>query len=171
MVQTQEAWFTKQEMFSCAEKCGFQPKDELFRDWIEKGLMGEAGLREWPGRGSIARWSQPQLDLFFILLQFRQPGPHQVRIGPLCNVPVRKWLYWGDLGGVTLKQVRKALATWVMFRKHIPRAVVRRDARNTVELTKGPLAKGVRDLIDMLTDLATFDQDHQFIDQHDWSTS
>lgn len=126
----QQQWYNKADLIEEARRRHFRANEELIDDWIAKGLLGEAGYRKRPGHGSIARWSEAQLQLFLTLLEHRQREQGKVRIGILCNVPVWKWLYWGELGGVALPQVRQAMRTWVTFRKDIPAKKFGKTRRN-----------------------------------------
>lgn len=120
---TDKFFYQKQEMLAIATAQGFQVSDGLFEDWKEKGLIGEANKHIWPGRGagsgSIALWSQPHLDLFLRILDYRQRENNPVHIGPLCKLPVHRWLYYGDAGGVDLPQVKRAMGTWMKYQQNI----------------------------------------------------
>jgi hypothetical protein len=153
-------WYSKAEMLAEAKKQGFTASEDLIKDWIHKGLLGEAGYRERPGRGSgsIARWSKPQLSLFLTLLEHRQRERGKVSLGMLCNVPVWKWLYWGELSDVSLKQVQRAMHTWVAFRKTISEEKIRKDATKLAQQIGHSHATGKRPLIDELTAIAALQQ-------------
>lgn len=153
---TQTFWYQKHEILSCAAQCGFSVTESLFDDWIEKGLIGKAGARVWPGRGSRAWWPQAQLTLFLELLLLRQHTSTQFSLMQLCHLPVWRWLYWGDLGGVTLKQVQCAIATWIDYQQKIPEEQVRRDITHVLRQYQGPKATNKRPLIDELTQTMTF---------------
>jgi len=151
-------WYDKTDLLTQARARGFTVTKETIKEWVEQGLLGES-QREWPGHGSVAKWPQEQLDLFLLLLEHRQRERDKVRLGHLCNVPVWRWLYWGELGGVSLKQVRRAMGTWVKFRKNIPEAKFRWDVTNLVELTQGPRAREKRTLIKELTEVGALQKD------------
>ncbi len=153
---TRTFWYQKHEMLTCAAKCGFSVTESLFDDWVEKGLIGEAGARAWPGRGSRAWWPQAQLTLFLDLLALRQRTPTKFSLMQLCHLPVWRWLYWGDLGGVTLKQVKRAISTWIDFQQKIPEKQVRRDITHGMRHYQGPKATDKLSLIDELTRIMTF---------------
>src|SRR5713226_2896000 len=125
--QTRTTWYQKQEMLDQARIHGLTASEGLFDDWVEKGLLGEAGEREWPGRGSIARWPQEQLNLFLNLLSHRQREHNKIHLGPLCCIPVWGWLYCGELSGITLRQVRRAMETWMDYQRKIPEEHIRRS--------------------------------------------
>lgn len=146
-------WYQKQEMLAIARTCGFTVSEGLFDDWVEKGLLGEAGERVRPGRGSIARWPQEQLQLFLNLLVLRRRSHENIRLGQLCHIPVWRWLYWGELGGVPLQQVRRAISTWIDFQQKLPEEHVRRDITQTMRRYQGPKATDKRALIDELTEI------------------
>lgn len=143
-------WYQKGGMLACAKALGFSASRDLFDAWIEKGLLGEASIRMWQGRGSLALWPQEQLDLFLTLLALRQRSPKNVPLGRLCPLAVGRWLYWGDLGGVNLSQVKRALTTWVDFERNIPEEQRRRDITQTMRRYEGPKATDKRLLIDEL---------------------
>jgi hypothetical protein len=143
-------------MLTCAARCGFSVTESLFDDWIGKGLIGEAGARAWPGRGSRAWWPQAQLTLFLDLLTLRQRTPTKLSLMQLCHLPVWRWLYWGDLGGVTLKQVKRAISTWIDFQQKIPEEQVRRDITHGLRQYQGPKATDKLPLIDEWTQIMTF---------------
>ena len=42
--------YQKQEMLQIAYDNGFEVSEHLLKDWVEKGLLGEAE-REWPSHG------------------------------------------------------------------------------------------------------------------------
>ncbi len=156
----QELWHNKAELLAEAKARGFAASKDLIDDWIDKGLLGEAGNRAWlgRGRGSVAQWSSPQLDLFLTLLDLRQCEHGKVGIGPLCNIPTWKWLYFGNLGGVFLQQVQRAMRTWVAFRSHIPPEKIQRGATKLVRQIKRPGAGGKQALIRELTAITTLEK-------------
>src|SRR6266446_6612860 len=156
ITQKRKIWYQKQEMLTIARKCGFTVSEDLFNNWVEKGLLGEAGERVWPGRGSIARWTQEQLGLFLDVLVLRQRSREHIRLGQLCHVPVWRWLYWGELGGVSLQQVKRAISTWIDFQQNLPEEHVRRDITQTMRRYQGPKAADKRALINELTRTMTF---------------
>ena len=114
------------------------------------GLLGNAEDRDWPGRahgsGSTARWTQHQRDLFLSILQQRQKGNIREN-GPLCNIPIWLWVYWGQLGGISLKQVRRAMVTWTVYWRGQSYATVRKNARQLVALASRARATNKRELV------------------------
>ncbi len=148
--------YQKPEMLSLAHEHGFEVTEHLLKDWVEKGLLGEAE-REWPGRGSISWWSQAQCDLFLELLAFRQKQHKPLPIGGLCTIPIGKWLYLGEeAGGVALPQVRRAMATWIEYqRKFSPRHIAHCATRKFHRFGS-PKVEGKRHLIKHLTALGVF---------------
>jgi hypothetical protein len=107
--------YTKEEMLAYAQARGVPLSAWTFRDWIKIGLIGTAEKRDWPGRGhgsgSVAGWSSQQFLLFQILLAQKQAFRFASN-APYCNLPVWRWVYWGDQAGVELLQVKRALRTW-----------------------------------------------------------
>src|SRR6266699_4042886 len=132
VTSTDKLFYQKREMLAIASAQGFQVSDGLFEDWKEKGLIGEASERVWPGRGSSAWWLQPQLDLFLRILAYRQQESNPAHIGPLCKLPVHRWLYYGDAGGVDLPQVRRAMNTWMEYHQHLSEERLRRHVTELV---------------------------------------
>src|SRR5215469_2670704 len=106
-------WYQKHDLLACAARHGFSVTESCFDEWVERGLMGEAQMHVRPGRGSSAWWSHTQLMLFLDLLAFRQHVSPTFPFRQLFHLPVWRWLYWGQLGGVTLKQAKRAISTWV----------------------------------------------------------
>ncbi|MCL5284105.1 MAG: hypothetical protein M1330_05305 [Armatimonadetes bacterium] len=101
--------YTSEILIEEAKREGFIVSERLITDWVELGLLDRPGKRGLGrGRGSIAVWPENQRHLFINLLDKRREVN---RIGPLCNIPVWLWLYWGD-AYVPLRQVRRALRTW-----------------------------------------------------------
>jgi len=143
-------------MLALASARGFQVSDGLFEDWKEKGLIGEASERVWPGRGSISWWSQPQLDLFLRILAYRQEESNPAHIEPLCKIPVHRWLYYGDAGGVDLPQVKRAMDTWMKYQQNITEERRRRHVTELVKVYQGTKPEGKRELIDRLTAMGMF---------------
>lgn len=153
--QTTSRWYRKQEMLTKAERYGYTASEELIDDWIDKGLLGEAGNRDWPGRGSRAWWPQEQLDLFLRLLAHRQGTQNKIHIGPLCGLPVFAWLYLGELGGVSLHQVKKAMKTWMDYQCKVPEEQIRKSVTQLVKSYQGPRATNKRALIDAVMEIGT----------------
>jgi len=107
-----QPWYEKREMIEAARAYGYEATEALLDDWIKKGLVGRAeraGLGR--GHGSIAWWSSTQFTLFVECLKARKLG--KLRIGQLCAFPAWRWVYWRELGGVALPQVKRAMETWV----------------------------------------------------------
>src|SRR5712692_5791929 len=153
---TRVHWYQKHQMLACAARCGFSVTESLFDDWVEKGLMGEAEMRVRPGRGSQAWWPHAQLTLFLDLLALRQRTSPTFPFRQLCHLPVWRWLYWCDLGGVTLKQVKRAVSTWVDLQEKIPETQVRRDVTRGIHQYQGPKAADILPLIDECTRIMAF---------------
>lgn len=149
-------WYQKNQLLAYANKCGFSVTESRFDEWVEKGLMGKAEMRIWPGRGSHAWWSYAQLTLFLDLLAFRQRVSPTFPFRHLYHLPVWRWLYWGELGGVTLKQVKRAIFTWIDLQQKIAETQVRRDVVHGIHQYEGPKATEKLPLIDELTQIMTF---------------
>jgi hypothetical protein len=143
-------WYQKGAMLARAKALGFSVSTDLFDDWVKKGLLGEARIRIWPGRGSLALWPPEQLHLFFALLALRQRSPKNIPLGRLCPLPVGRWLYWGDSSGIDVSQVKRALTTWIAFQSNILGKQVRRDITQTMRRYEAPQATDRRLLVDEL---------------------
>src|SRR5260370_40946345 len=146
--------YTREDMLAQAASARYKASVRLIDDWVQAGLLGNAEDRDWPGRmhgsGSTARWSQHQRNLFLSLLHQGQKL-HIRENGPLCNMPVWLWVYWGDLGGVSLKQVRRAMRTWTAYWRGQSYATVRKSAREVVTLASSARATNKRELVDELS--------------------
>ncbi|HLZ57660.1 MAG TPA: hypothetical protein VKR06_11985 [Ktedonosporobacter sp.] len=155
-----EPWYEKQEMVKAAQAQGYEATESLLDDWIQKGLVGNAE-RTWPGRtygsGSVAWWSSAQFTLFVELLRARQRG--KLRIGQLCALPIWRWVYWGERGGVALPQVKRAMTTWVASVQKTTTETERKEVRKAVQKLQGPEASGKLALIDELTSIGTFEKE------------
>lgn len=146
--------YTREDMLAQAASKGYKASARLIDDWVQAGLLGNAEQRDWPGRthgsGSTARWSQHQCNLLLSLLHQRQQG--QIREnGQLCTIPVWLWIYWGELGGILLKQVRRAMHTWTAYWRGQSYATVRKSAREVVMLASYARATNKRELVDELS--------------------
>ncbi len=109
--------YTNEILIAEAKAKGYDVSARLITDWVQLGLLDRPekhGLGR--GRGFIAVWAEAQCHLFLTLLDKRREAK---RIGPLCNIPVWLWLFWGD-AYVPLRQVRRALRTWGEF-QGVPR--------------------------------------------------
>src|SRR5260370_36282723 len=146
--------YTRADLLAQAAGAGYKASARLIDDWVQAGLLGNAEDRDWPGRthgsGSTARWSQHQRNLFLSLLHQRQKL-HVRENGPLSNMPVWLWVYWGDLGGISLKQVRRAMRTWTAYWRGQSYATVRKSAREVVTLASSARATNKRELVDELS--------------------
>jgi hypothetical protein len=151
--------YTKEEMLTYARACWYTISEATFQDWIKLGLLGNAKERNWPGKGhgsgSIGWWPQEQLFLLLTCL-------HRKKIigvksnAPLCDIPVCRWLYWGDAGGVELVQVKRALITWQRWYQNNSQSerLVRKHIWDLVAHFGNPHATGKREFVHELTDMA-----------------
>jgi hypothetical protein len=155
------------EMLAYAQLRGFPLSAWTFRDWIKVGLLGAAKEHVWPGRGhgsgSVARWSPQQFALFQLVLAQKQAFPCESN-APYCNLPVWRWLYWGEQADVGLPQVKRALGTWQHWyqKNSQKKRSVRKHVRELVAMTASRHALGTRDLVNDLTDMAL---DGEFLDE------
>jgi hypothetical protein len=151
--------YSQEEMLEYARLRGLPLSAWTFRDWIRIGLLGTASDRTFPGRGhgsgSAARWSSQQFGLFQLVLAQKQSLRHECN-APYCNLPVWRWLYWGDQADVGLQQVKRALRTWQQwYRKNAQnKRSVRKHVRELVAMTASRHAIGTRDLVNDLTEMA-----------------
>ena len=153
-----QPWYEKKEMIEAAKAYGYEATEALLDDWIKKGLLGHAeraGLGR--GRGSVAGWSSAQWTLFVELLRARRLG--RLRIGQLCAFPAWRWVYWGELGGVALPQLKRAMETWVASVKSTSTERERKEVRKGVEKLQGRGASGKLDLINELTATGSFQKE------------
>ena len=148
--------YTKEEMLAHARARGFTISEMTFRDWIKVGLLGKAEERDWPGQGhgsgSVSWWSHQQLLLLLTYLNQKQVNRMKSN-APLCNIPVCRWLYWGETGGVELAQVKRALGTWQRW-YHNNSQVERSVRKHLWELVAhygSPHATGKREFVNDLT--------------------
>jgi hypothetical protein len=142
-------------MLEDAHIYGYPMTESLFDDWIERGLLGSphrTGLGR--GRGSSAQWPSEQFTLLLELLRGRQQG--KLRIGQLCALPVWRWVYWRELGGVALPQVRRAMETWATSVQKTTADVERKDVRQAVAKLQATGAPGRRALLKELTAVGAF---------------
>ena len=147
-----QPWYEKQEMVEEARAYGYEASEALLDDWIKKGLVGHAeraGLGR--GRGSVAWWPSAQWTLFVECLKARQFG--KLRIGQLCAFPAWRWVYWRELGGVALPQVKRAMETWIASVKSTSTEREHKEVRKGVEKLQGRGASGKLALINELTDI------------------
>jgi hypothetical protein len=84
----------------------------LITAWEKPGILDERryvprGPRG--GRGANYEWSDEQAVVFLTALQWRR---NFTRLADLCTVPISLWLYMDD-GFLPLRQVRKAMRTWI----------------------------------------------------------
>lgn len=152
--------YEKQELLAIAHAMGYHASEDLFDEWVEKGLLGKAESRHWLGRGqgSSAKWPALQCELFLVLLRERQGKEVNSPLKLLCNIPVWKWLYWGDLGGVGLPQVKRVMSTWVDYVKKIPAETARKDAHKVVNTIQGSTPLEKRALLNELTAIGAFEK-------------
>jgi len=127
--------FTRQVLIREADATRPGITERLVTKWVEIGLLDRPYK---PGRGRRVggshpgTWSYEQLHLFLAL--WRQ---YPIRtIADLCNVPVFMWMYWGD-DYVPLKQVRKAMNTWLARIKHVPRRAADDSAEKMLTTIEG----------------------------------
>jgi len=102
---------TSEDLLADARAAGRPVTGRLVTDWVQRGLLdGPQRRGAGRGRGSTKGvFSANQRELFTTLLQHRA---RERRVGALAVIPVALWLYWGE-DYVPLRQVRKALVTWL----------------------------------------------------------
>lgn len=148
--RTKGMYYNKQEMLAQARAAGFKTTQSQFEDWMDKGIVGKAVKREYPGKGSVALWPQGQLNLFLTALKQKQL--HNVPVTHLCNLPVWAWIYYGEqMVDVSLPQVRTAMNTWLREVKKPSIRATRKSLQELVELIQSPHATSRRAFINALT--------------------
>jgi hypothetical protein len=75
---------------------------------------------------------------------------------PLCDIPVCRWLYWGEAGGIELAQVKRALSTWQRWYHNNSQAerLVRKHLWELIAQYGSPHATGKREFVNDLTAMA-----------------
>ena len=140
----------KKSMLTYVRARGYTTTDAQLDDWIGKGLVGSPHIM-YPGRGSKTTWSDQQRELFLaLLIQNKQYGNQRNRIGELCNVPVSRWLYLGNMSDVSLEQVKCAMTTWGSMHTTSSKEAARKGAVTLVHQLGDPKAGGKRKLINKL---------------------
>lgn len=148
--------YTKKELIVEAKARGYKITSRMIDDWVFVGLLSRPkrkGRGEGKGKGTVATWPEIQLALLLELLDKQKNNTWE--IGRLLNIPVWRWLEWGD-DGIPLSQVRKALTTWK--EKHDPSESItkaRRAARQFTEMLSHMNARKTdrQALIDTLVDI------------------
>ena len=110
MLPGREPTYTASDLIRASESRQDPVSQRLITDWVSKGLLDRPTVRGLGrGKGTVAAWPESQHRLFLVLLEKRREVK---RTATLCNIPVSVWLLWGD-EYVRLRQVRRALNTWV----------------------------------------------------------
>jgi len=125
-------------LIGAANEADFRATPRLVQDWVGLGLLDRPerhGLGR--GKGTSATWSDEQRGLFVTLLGWRK---EVTRVGPLCNIPVWTWLYFGDTC-VPLRQVRRALGTWGGWTTKVSWTTAKRAARQMLDGVGHPRAR------------------------------
>lgn len=135
--------YALKDMIRVAKEAGFGPTPRMVHDWVSEGLLDRPERRGLGrGKGIGATWPEEQRRLFETLLDHRK---RVGRVAPLCNIPVWTWLYFGDTY-VPLRQVRRALGTWVGLTDHISWKTARRTAQQLLDQSRSQVQ--MRTLID-----------------------
>ncbi len=102
---------TTEDLLADARAAGHPVTARLVTDWVQRGLLDSPQRRgAGRGRGSTKGvFSGHQRELFATLLTHRA---RERRVSALAVIPVALWLYWGE-EYVPLRQVRRALVTWL----------------------------------------------------------
>jgi hypothetical protein len=155
VVQHGSPRLTADELVEVAAANGLRASRRLVTDWVSLGLLDRP---YHPGRGRAiggsdkGTWSFVQAQLFVDLLTLHQRPEDPIRfVAALANVSVSGWLWMGDASGVSLSQVRRALATWCgrhRSRKQVSATRARRIAREMLKQLDNPQAsKNDRDAL------------------------
>jgi hypothetical protein len=137
---------TAEQLIAVAAESGLKASRRLITDWVGLGLL-DRPHHPGQGRGEGSKpgtWSLEQAALFVDLLALRQRPQNPIgHVAALANVPVSGWLWMGEVGGVPLRQVRRALATWCgrhRSRKQISPNQARKIARAILVQIENPHA-------------------------------
>jgi hypothetical protein len=123
---------TVDDLLADARKAGYSATRRLVTDWVSLGLLDKP-TRHGIGRGKGTTkgvYSANQRQLFLTLLQQQRADGGGVR--QLTATPVALWLYWGDTY-VSLRQVKRALNTWIGAAEQRNETRSRRAARELIE--------------------------------------
>lgn len=132
-----EPRYTSAQLLEAAAATGKPVSARLLDDWVRVGLLdrpARKGLGR--GKGSLATWPETQLKLFLATLDRRRAGAVKQQ-ATLCNVPIFIWLNWGE-EYVPLRQVRRALSTWIKAHRRGSLRGGRHSARLVVEQIQHP---------------------------------
>jgi hypothetical protein len=136
--------FTRSDLIREADLIRPGVTGRLITDWIELGLLDHPHKRG-KGRGagsSPGTWSSNQKDLFLSVWRKRPGTP----VAVLCNIPVYLWVFWGD-EHVPLRQVRRAMATWVGRQRVYLDAADGAAAQLLSDFGRGPSQRATRGLL------------------------
>ncbi len=116
------------ELLVAARERGFHPTKRMLTDWVAIGLIDKGADRgRGKGAGKEYSWSYEQLRLFLSLLE---QAP-KVKRSTLLHMPVLLWLIWGD-AFVPLRQVRRAMSSWLGVRGRSGIGAARKTAREVL---------------------------------------
>jgi hypothetical protein len=133
---------TIEDLLKDARKAGYPVTSRLVTDWVSVGLL-DSPARHGVGRGkgtTKGAYSGNQRQLFLELLKER---PKWTKIAPLTNVPIAWWAYFGD-EYVPLRQVKRALDTWIKAADRSSPARSRLATQELVKLIESPDARDIR---------------------------
>jgi hypothetical protein len=161
--------YRAEDLLDLARERELSASRRLIVDWSGLGLLDRPERRGLGrGKGSVAGWNETQAALFLDLLTLRQrPQNPILRVAALANVPVSGWLWMGDLEGIPLRQVRRALATWCgrhRSHKHASPNQARKIARGILVQIDNPHASkrdrdALRRLLETTLSQGSFDAD------------
>lgn len=128
-VERDARWYTRQHLVELAADDGHQITPRLISDWVAIGLLDKGTPRgRGRGKGKSYLWPPNQAELLRLLLDKRAEAGRST----LCNIPVALWLLWGN-SYVPLRQIRRALRTWVEGWATVSGGRADQAARNVLE--------------------------------------
>ncbi|SRR6266567_1220745 len=134
--------FETQEVLAYAQAQGLKVNQHLVDYWRKQGLLGHPQVRgKGRAKGVVGLWTRQQRALLLGLLTQRQRyRVHQIN---LCKLPVWGWIYWRDITGISLDQVKLAMKTWAKYHEHFSLENARKDAAHIVSAIASPDALAV----------------------------
>jgi len=116
------------DLLKLAAAAGYDVTPRLITDWVSLGLLDRPdGRGLGRGRGKHYTWAPQQGNLFLAVLQKHKTVKRPI----LANIPVGIWLLSSD-ESVPLRQVRRAVKTWVNAYGTVSFARAKTEAQQTL---------------------------------------